>query len=960
MLARPGYALLLGAAVTALLVLVLLYLAGAARTRRHRLRRGWRSLLAGADHRLSTSKTIVALWTLVVAWMLVTQTILATAQGRPLGDLGVGTDYLLLLGGPFASAVLAKGIVVTRLSNGTIQKSSAPDDAPLHTADLISDDSGRTDLVDFQYALFNLIALGIVVVLFAAHPALGMPNVPSGLLAVTSAAAAAYVGNKAVTARTPRVSRIDPGVARPGQAVTLVGGNLVAPGADPTTPTAAVTVNGIGAAVLAAGPDAVTVRIPVDATVSAPGQPAVVELVSDDAGLTRAQATVVVVADAISLTQVAPATAAPGAVVTLTGRGFLPAAALGPGAGVPGDPPVVLLAAAGNGAGGELARISPTTGTDTSLTFPMPALAVAAATPLTATVVRGLLSSGPLPLVLGALPVTPGNLPLAGPRSVDAAAALDYGDGVATVSGARRVNQAVTCTPPPPSGGAGWSQELRINLCETIQEIYDALDISVDTSASYGLASMSDKFSLAQSSQRNGFSLHLVALATVRSPLTVASRIDLTDKARAMLLHSDFAGFYRTYGDKFVSGLVVGGEYSAVLSLETSSDDARQALKNSLGATVQLGKLDASVQSEVTKTLNQFSGQLSMRLYQTSRGGSPAEAAAAGSLPSVPDGGSPTAPDVRQAGEIFATVMGFAKTVTGQTAQSVVAQLSNYSELDLPDAAAFVRFLTDKGGLYSEDGPLQELDDAAAERASLVADLGRARGLLRNPFGYTEPPSSILERFTPLADDLTRWITALDTSVTRKLQAVDSADPHKAHRLEVSRHDPVRWPTRVPESAYVIRSVVGDLVMSAPPGDGASGADGTLVLARPDPTDTRQIWLAPDLGTGSFRMRNAFTGRYVAHGGDSTPLSQIGNPDDSTVWTVRGWNDGVLFFPAGYLGLAVNAFGDDYGPGTAVGTYHIAWPPFFSPVARNFIWTPEPVTATSSTRSAQPAVATPR
>jgi hypothetical protein len=960
MLDQRWYTLLLGAAVTAVLVLGLVYLAGAARTRRQRVRRGVRSLLAGADNRLSTSKTIVALWTVVVAWMLVSETILATAQDRPLGDLAVGADYLLLLGGPFASAVLAKGIVVTRLSNGTIQKTSAPDDAKLRTADLVSDDAGRTDLVDFQYALFNLIAVGIVVVLFAAHPARGMPDVPSGLLAVTSAAAAAYVGNKAVGARTPRISRIDPGVARPGQAVTLVGSNLVAPGGGATTAT--VTVNGIGAAVLSSDPGAVTARIPPDATVSEPGKPAVVELVSDDAGLTRAEATVVLTSDAVTLSQVAPATPAPGVTVMLTGRGFLSAGALGGGDGVLVDPPVVRLAAAGNGStGGELARVSPAGSTDTTLTFIMPALAVAPATPLTATVVRGLLSSGPVPLVLGALPRQPGQLPMAGPRSVDAAEGYDYGDGVATISGARRATRAVHCTRPATSQATGWSQEIRVSLCETVQEVYDALDISVDTTASYGPASVSEKFGLAQSSQQTGFSLHLVVLATVRSPLALVGDVSLTDEAKELLTDRRFEQFYVRFGDKFVSGLVVGGEYSAVLSLETSSDDDKQTLKNSLGIAVQLGKLDASVQSEVTKTLNQFTGRLSMRLFQKSRGGSPAVAAPAGGLPTVPaDGAAPAAPQLREANDIFTAAIGFPGTVTKRTAQPVVAQLSNYSELALPDSPAFVRFLTDSGGLYSANGPLKKLDDLATARASLIADLARVRALLRNPFGYVDAPQRLLERFGPVAEGLSEQIATLDRTVAGYLQAVQ-ADPTNAPQVEVPRHPPVALPRRNPDTAYLITSFVGDrLAVSAPPDDPANGPEGPLVLARADATDLRQVWLAPDLGTGEFRMRNAFTGLYVAHAGDSIQLSQTSNPAEATLWTMSVVGGGFGFFPAGDPGLAVNAEGNGgWDLGTPVVLYHTRYAQLlFGTLDANFLWHVDPVPvqppAPSAVQSAVP------
>ena len=98
--------------------------------------------------------------------MLVTEALRDLAASVSLGDLPVSDDYLLLLGGPVAAAVLAKGIVVSQLNNGTLTKTPAPDDAPLRVGDLVSADDGSVDLVDFQYSRFNLIALGIVIFTF--------------------------------------------------------------------------------------------------------------------------------------------------------------------------------------------------------------------------------------------------------------------------------------------------------------------------------------------------------------------------------------------------------------------------------------------------------------------------------------------------------------------------------------------------------------------------------------------------------------------------------------------------------------------------------------------------------------------------------------------------------------------------------------------------------------------------
>ena len=105
-------------------------------------RRSWLgAIVAGKDHRLSTSKTVAFTWTLAVAWGL-----LSLVVAVWLGDHGpwnaqvkngLQEEYLLLLGGPYAAAVLAKYAA---------QQSSAKTEAPVGSSSpgqLINDDLVR-------------------------------------------------------------------------------------------------------------------------------------------------------------------------------------------------------------------------------------------------------------------------------------------------------------------------------------------------------------------------------------------------------------------------------------------------------------------------------------------------------------------------------------------------------------------------------------------------------------------------------------------------------------------------------------------------------------------------------------------------------------------------------------------------------------------------------------------------
>ena len=929
-LAQRGASLLVGTAGAVAVVAVLLMLGGSGRGVGPRMRRAGRALLAGGDGRLSTSKTVAAAWTVVVAWMLLTGTLARLAAGVGVGDMAVSGDYLLLLGGPFASAVLAKGIVTTRLANGTLQKSPAPEDAALRATDLVNDDAGRTDLVDFQYALFNLLALGIVVATFVIHPDLGLPAVPSGLLAVTSAAAAAYVGNKAIAGATPQIARVDPGSARAGQAVTLLGSNLVPAGAGAATSAPTVTVDGVPAPLVGpATASVVAVRVPVSALASTAGRPAAVELVSGTSGSARAQTTLVVQADALVLSLVTPSTPAPGDMVTLSGRGFLDPRALAPGDDVPANPPLVVLGtdAAGDATGGqEIARVSPTEATDTSLRFAMPALTVGPATRLTATVLRGDLRGGPLPLQLGDRPGAPRDPGTVQPRTVDATQGLDFGMGVATVNGTARTGPAaVTFTRP--GRGRAWWQDTRISLCETSEEIYSALDVSVDAAVSYGAVNASDKFTLAQSCDRLGYSLYLVVRATMRSALTVATDVRLSDPARKMLEGGDFAGFVRRFGNMFVSGLIQGGEFAAVLAINSSSEEAKQQIKNSLSAGVEVGELSASVQTDVTRTLNQYSSRIRMTILTSRQGGvdpsplAPTAETTAG--PPTADRADPGRTITGQeATDLLTAVRVFPTKVNSDNAWPLIAQLSSYLDLDLPSAPAFADYLH---GSHGVDGPIQALEALAARRKELVADLARVRAVLANPFGYTELADQLATRLEPIRGALVAGIDELEALAQRYATAVaEAGDATRVTAPTLPDRAPITWPSRPPLASYLILPRVGDrtLAISVP-----EDLKGGLVLAKTNPDDPRQVWLVPDLGPGRFSMRSSATGLYATNPQQGGQITQDADGKGAAAqWTLgTGWPfDGGSGYTAVFNvndGRVLNAYGNQYGPGTLVGSW---------------------------------------
>jgi hypothetical protein len=217
-----------------------------ARVRKHRPGHG--GLITGADNRYSTGRVIAIGWTLVVGWMVVTEAYIATKQnGTTFTDLlsGASNLYFVLLGAPYAAAAFALLSTQSKISQGTLTKIPATTPS---AADVITDDNGNVDTYDFQYTLFNALALVIVLVAFSAHPGHGLPDIPQFLAILTGGSALTYSVNKTIASTGPQITSVNPPTARVGDKITITGVQLfpnLAGGTHPTVTIGGITATGV-------------------------------------------------------------------------------------------------------------------------------------------------------------------------------------------------------------------------------------------------------------------------------------------------------------------------------------------------------------------------------------------------------------------------------------------------------------------------------------------------------------------------------------------------------------------------------------------------------------------------------------------------------------------------------------------------------------------------------------------
>lgn len=200
-------------------------------------------LLVGKDNRTSTSKVIVFAWTYAIAWAL-----LAMLVAKWLGDpaaweaqvygKGIQEEYLIFLGGPYAAAIFAK----YRHATGDTAKTDAPvgdqsrssvEGARQAIKEVVADDRGEGDLIDFQYVLFNALALAFFLGVLIPDMDGGFPEMPELLAVLALVSVGGYGAKKAVALEKPRLISLFPTTIEksPDAEVDIWGRNLVVAGA---------------------------------------------------------------------------------------------------------------------------------------------------------------------------------------------------------------------------------------------------------------------------------------------------------------------------------------------------------------------------------------------------------------------------------------------------------------------------------------------------------------------------------------------------------------------------------------------------------------------------------------------------------------------------------------------------------------------------------------------------------
>lgn len=198
-------------------------------------RLGMKALVIGADGRASTSKLQAVLWTGAVLYaltflLLAGRVLIAPSHCGGASEPACVTpdlsalrgafdkvvkdplkaEYFALLGFPLAGAVAAKALISGKVANGDLLKQpSGGSGVVTGIAEVVTNDTGSIDVLDFQYAAFNLLTLLYFFVQFFTHLEDGLPSIPATLLALSGVSVTAYTTKKALeTGVGPQITSV--------------------------------------------------------------------------------------------------------------------------------------------------------------------------------------------------------------------------------------------------------------------------------------------------------------------------------------------------------------------------------------------------------------------------------------------------------------------------------------------------------------------------------------------------------------------------------------------------------------------------------------------------------------------------------------------------------------------------------------------------------------------------------
>jgi hypothetical protein len=300
-------------------------------------------------------------------------------------------------------------------------------------------------------------------------------------------------------------------------------------------------------------------------------------------------------------------------------------------------------------------------------------------------------------------------------RDRDFADFMDFGLGIDDVNGNIR-GLAVTGSD---KGQVGTGQNVKF-ICkktESLEELHQGIGVSVEGSGYYGLFGGSDKFKMAQDASFKSYSVFLFVDIIVQNPSKHLIGEQLAPTPSALLSAGNFDRFRQEFGDFYIKGIKMGGEYCAIVEIETTDSSDQTNISNKLETAGFFGAGGADLATTFSSEFAKVTVDRTLSVNSVQIGG-----AGAGAKQAV------------DPGEVIAKAQNFPSQVLSDPVAYQV-ELQDYTALDIPappnaidmqnakdvlqkfatDRDTLVQFLNDIGFIKQHPEQFENFDNNALD-----------------------------------------------------------------------------------------------------------------------------------------------------------------------------------------------------------------------------------------------------
>ncbi len=203
----------------------------------------------------------------------------------------------------------------------------------------------------------------------------------------------------------------------------------------------------------------------------------------------------------------------------------------------------------------------------------------------------------------------------------EATLGMDFGFGVNDATGEAR-HIAVTGVLKIPFGGSAQTVTGDLTKIENTESLQKSLKLSIDAEGSYGLFAAYNKFDYVTDTKVNDHQVYILLRVIVENPFSQIENEELVDSAKTLLMNDDKARFREEFGDLYVKGVITGGEFYAVIFVETHSETDQTSVSDTLEAGGVIGAGAFDVAAQVSSNVKKVSETHAVRIHVFQRAGS--------------------------------------------------------------------------------------------------------------------------------------------------------------------------------------------------------------------------------------------------------------------------------------------------------------------------------------------------